>query len=252
MSYNVIQNQQTWQWFPKEGSSSFSEQRGRGTKGWTCIRPPKRVMAQPLMVSAMSSALLLYGQTALILPYWSESPFLECPDSCLRLCPTEITEHFSASEILLLQWPFSIAFALQRMLSSCFYHLLSATLQRRPLLWHRAKISSHRPHRYIQSINQGSGPVFSLLALRVVCPETHHKTWTWANTWVLWRGKVQIWSPSQSKSALGHAYAVGDAETGAKALYQKAFRANILCALPLKSGNGSVFKKQFISPEHRL
>lgn len=56
---------------------------------------------------------------------------------------------------------------------------------------------------------------------------------------VLWRGKAQIWSPSQSKPAQAHVYAVGDAETGAKALYQKAFRADILCGLPLKSGNGS-------------
>lgn len=152
MSYNVIQNQQTWQCFPEE-SSSFSEQGDRGTKGWTCLRPPRRAMAQPVMDSALSSALLLYGWPALILPYWSESPFLECPYSCLRLCPIGITEHFSASEILFPQWPFHITCALQRMLSSCSYNLLSATLQGRPLLWHRAKISSHRPHKYSQTIN---------------------------------------------------------------------------------------------------
>lgn len=153
MSYNVIKNQQTWQWFPKERSSSFSGQRGWGTKGWTCLRPPKRAMAQPLMVSALSSALPLYGWPTLTLPYWSESPFLECPDSCLGFSPIGITEHFSASEILLLQWPFNITFAILRMLSSCSYHFLSATLQRRPLLWHRAKISSPRPHKYSQTIN---------------------------------------------------------------------------------------------------
>lgn len=147
MSYNVIQNQQTWQWFPKEGASSFSEQRGRGTKGWTCLRPPERVMAQPLTVSALSSALPLYEWPALILPYWSESPFLDslkCPDSCLRLCPTGITEHFSASEILLLLWPFYITFALQRMLSSCFYHLLSATLKSRSFFKEQFISPEHR------------------------------------------------------------------------------------------------------------
>lgn len=34
-----------------------------------------------------------------------------------------------------------------------------------------------------QPINKGSGPVFSLLALCVVYPETYHKTWTWADIW---------------------------------------------------------------------
>lgn len=34
-----------------------------------------------------------------------------------------------------------------------------------------------------QSINKGSGPVFSWLALRVVYLEAYYKTWTWANLW---------------------------------------------------------------------
>lgn len=34
-----------------------------------------------------------------------------------------------------------------------------------------------------QPINKGSGPVFSLLALCVVYPETYRKTWTWADIW---------------------------------------------------------------------
>lgn len=35
MSHNVIQSQQTSQGFPKEGSSSFSEQRVWGTEPWS-------------------------------------------------------------------------------------------------------------------------------------------------------------------------------------------------------------------------
>lgn len=184
MSNNVIQNQQTWQWFAMEGSSSFPEQRGRDKKGWTCLRPPRRAMAQSVMVSALSSVLPLYGWPALILPYWSGSSFLECPDSCLRHCPIGITEHFSASDILLLHGPFTSHLPSE----GCFL----------PGLIICFKLHSKGGHFYgteqkfhsidlanivKQLINKGSDPVFSLLALHVIYPETYNKIWTWANIW---------------------------------------------------------------------
>lgn len=86
---------------PKGGDHLPFQNKGTGAQrgGLTCLRPPKRAVAQPVIHSALSSAPALYPWPALILPHWSESPFLECPYSCLKLCPIEIPEHFSWGHI---------------------------------------------------------------------------------------------------------------------------------------------------------
>ena len=196
------------------------------------------------MHSALSSAPALYLWPALILPHWSESPFLECPYSCLRLCPIEITEHFSWGHISVSLRYFCCLTLLHNICPSkdAFFLLLSFAFscspkeaafraQRKNLFLHTLQIYSDN------QLTMGSVQFSSCLPSHVVYPDAYYKTWTWADPQSPWeRGRpntLTLYKPAQA-----HAYAVGRHRGWTRALCQQTVWADILHWLPVKSGKG--------------
>lgn len=223
------------------------QNKGTGAQrgGLTCLRPPKRAMAQPVIHWALSSAPALHPWPALILPHWSELPLLECPYSCLRLCPIEIREHFSWGHISAPLKYFCYTTLLHNICppKDAFFLLLSfafscilkeATFMSQSKNLFSQALQIYSDHELTMGLIQFSSYLPSMLftqkhTVRHGLEQTSR---------VLWRGKVQIWSPSSSKPAQAHVYAVGRCRSWTRALYWQTFRADILCGLPLKSGKG--------------
>ena len=137
-------------------SSAFSEQRDWCTEGWSDL--PKATQESHGTASDTFSFEFCSSTLSVTSTHPSSLKWVTFSWMSLQL-PEALPQwdyraffmglHLSISAV----WPFYITFALQRMLSSCSYHLLSAAVQRRLLSRHRAKISSHRPCKYIQTSN---------------------------------------------------------------------------------------------------